>query len=70
MTGQRANPFLGQWRIVWMELWDQDFIDMEVPGHFLRKEGLGNFQFGLVQDEMDRRSKVIASSFRGLEMAK
>lgn len=56
MTGQRANPFLGQWRIVWMELWDQDFIDMEVPGHFtFEKEGLGNFQFGLVQDEMDCR---------------
>ena len=29
-----------------MEAWDQEYIDMEVPGHF---------QFGLVQGEMDCR---------------
>ena len=28
-----TNPFLGQWRIVWMDGWDQDYVDMEVPGH-------------------------------------
>lgn len=51
-----ANPFLAAWRIVWMADWDQDYVDMEVPGHFtFEKKGLGNFQFGLVQAQMDYR---------------
>jgi hypothetical protein len=50
------NPFLATWRIVWMAGWDQDYVDMEVPGHFtFEKDGLGNFQFGLVQGQMDCR---------------
>ena len=47
-----TNPFLGQWRIVWMDGWDQDYVDMEVPGHItFEKSGIGNFQFGLMQAE-------------------
>jgi hypothetical protein len=51
-----ANPFMGRWKIVWMEVWDQDFVDEEVPGHVtLGDEGRGDFQFGYVcgNDEMD-----------------
>ena len=29
----QANPFHGRWRIVEMETWDQDYVDMEVPGY-------------------------------------
>jgi hypothetical protein len=44
----------GTWRIVWMDVWGQDFVDMEVPGHFtFREDGTGSFQFGLVCGEMD-----------------
>ena len=44
-----ANPFKGRWKIVWMEMWDQDFVDEEVPGHVtLGDKGLGDFQFGYV----------------------
>jgi len=72
MTKRKANPFLGRWRIVWMEMWDQDFIDMEVPGHFtFEKDGRGNFQFGLVQGDMDYRvdgSRVEFSWFGNDEM--
>ena len=51
-----TTPFLGPWRIVWMSNWDQDFIDMEVPGHFtFDARRMGSFQFGLVQGEMDCR---------------
>jgi hypothetical protein len=25
--------FVGRWRIVEMELWDQKFVDLESPGH-------------------------------------
>ena len=39
-----------------MEMWDQDFIDMETKGHFLfEKDQLGSFQFGLVQGQIDYR---------------
>jgi hypothetical protein len=44
-----ANPFMGRWKIVWMEVWDQDFVDEEVPGHVtLGDEGRRDFQFGYV----------------------
>ena len=37
-----------------MSNWDQDFVDMEVPGHFtFAADRMGSFQFGLVQGEMD-----------------
>ena len=46
----KSNPFLGVWSIIEMEVWDQDFVNLEVPGHFtFEKDGLGYFQFGLVQ---------------------
>lgn len=51
------NPLAGPWRIVWMSGWDQDYVDMEVPGHITFGTGQsGSFQFGLVQGEMDCRS--------------
>lgn len=25
--------FIGKWRITEMDMWDQDFIDAEVPGY-------------------------------------
>jgi hypothetical protein len=56
MTSRKKNPFIGAWRIAWMETWDQDYVDMKVPGHItFGKNGIGNFQFGLVQGEMDYR---------------
>jgi hypothetical protein len=46
------KPFVGKWSIVEMEAWDQEYIDMEVPGHFtFNKDGTGHFQFGLVQGD-------------------
>lgn len=48
--------FAGPWRIVWMSGWDQDYVDMEVPGHITFDKGsAGSFQFGLVQGQMDCR---------------
>ena len=47
---KQRNPYIGKWRIIEMEIWDQDFIDMETEGHFLFEENdLGSFQFDLVQ---------------------
>jgi hypothetical protein len=32
------REYLGRWRIVEMEQWDQDYIDLEVPGYILFEE--------------------------------
>jgi len=50
------KPFVGTWHIVEMESWDQEYVNIEVPGHFMfKKGGVGNFHFGLVEGEMDCR---------------
>ncbi len=53
---KQMKQFAGKWRIVEMELWDQDYVDMEVPG-FIRigSDGTGQFQFGLVAGDIDGR---------------
>ena len=52
--GRKANPYSGKWRIIEMELWDQDFIDLETEGHFtFNKDELGSFEFGAVQGQID-----------------
>ena len=57
---KQRNPYIGKWRVIEMEMWDQDFIDMETEGHFLfEKNQLGSFQFGLVQGQIDYRIEKI-----------
>lgn len=55
-SSQRAarKPFLGLWRITWMELWAQEFVDEDVDGFFeFESNGRGSFQFGYVQGQID-----------------
>lgn len=55
-----VNQYIGKWQIVEMELWDKDFIDLEVPGYItFQKDSLGHFQFGAVQGEIDYRVEKI-----------
>jgi hypothetical protein len=57
---RRINPYIGKWRIIEMELWDQDFIDMETEGYFqFDKDEMGHFQFGLVQGQIDYRIEKV-----------
>lgn len=50
------SPVVGKWRIIEMGNWDKDYFDMEVPAYFMFKSnGMGDFQFGLVQGELDGR---------------
>lgn len=54
-----AESLHGRWRIVWMSGWDQDYVDMDVPGHITFTPGRsGSFQFGLVQAQMDCRIRA------------
>jgi len=44
---KNRNLYIGKWRIIEMEMWDQEFIDMETEGYFLFEKGRsGSFQFG------------------------
>lgn len=53
---KQMKPFTGKWRIVEMEVWDQDYVDMEVPGYIrIGSDGTGRFQFGLVSGDIDGR---------------
>lgn len=57
---KKRNPYIGKWRITEMEVWDQDFVDMETDGYFqFDNDGLGGFQFGLVQGQIDYRLETI-----------
>lgn len=50
------NPFLGTWRIVHMDEWDNDYLDLVVPAFLkVEKDNSGSFQFGTVQGWLDHR---------------
>ena len=50
------HDFVGRWRITWMEMWDQEFIDLVEPGYFLfDKNSCGEFIFGAVTGALDLR---------------
>ena len=46
--------FTGKWNIIEMEMWDEDYFNMEVQANIEVKEnGQGEFQFGLVHGYID-----------------
>lgn len=65
MTGTSGSQFVGQWRITEMDQWDADYFDMEVPAHCtIRADLTGDFQFGLVQAQLDGRIESVGSISR------
>ena len=70
----QQSQLTGGWRITSMEMWDQDFVDAEVPGYIeFKKDGLGEFQFGYVQCGVDWRASdsdgepAVEYSFEGMD---
>ena len=56
MATKKSNPFLGHWRITGMNEWDQDYVDLVVPGFIeFDEKGSGEFQFGTVRGFLDCR---------------
>lgn len=54
--------YLGKWRIIEMEMWDQDFIDLVTPGYFsFDKDELGYFQFGAVEGRIDYKIEKVGN---------
>ena len=49
------KPFLGRWRITHMDAWDQEAVDLVVPGYFEFIEGRGRFQFAAAIGWLDSR---------------
>ncbi len=42
---RRASNFLGDWRLTEMEMWDREYMDMEVPAYIrFEKKGLGGLE--------------------------
>ena len=63
--GRKANPYSGKWRIIEMEMWDQNFIDLVTEGHFtFDNDDSGNFQFGAVEGQIDYRIEDIREAER------
>jgi hypothetical protein len=59
------NPYLGRWRILKMELWDKDFIDLVVEGHItFQKKNRGELQFGAVECVLDCRIEKVGEHER------
>jgi hypothetical protein len=60
-----SNPFSGRWRIVEMEQWDREFIDLEGPGYIrFSRGGNGEFHFGAVHGELDCRVEKLRGQHR------
>jgi hypothetical protein len=53
MTGRKRHALIGRWRIVEMDLWDADYIDMLGPGHIQFDPDGGHMAFGAVQIGLD-----------------
>ena len=50
------HDFVGKWRIVWMEQWAQEFVDLVQPGYFeFTEDGFGEFAFIAVRGWLDVR---------------
>src|SRR4030065_557493 len=46
--------FIGTWHIYEMELWDEDYFNMEVQAYIkIEPANSGSFQFGLVYGDID-----------------
>ena len=51
-----ANAFAGRWRIVEMDLWDNDFLDLVEEAHLtFRGAANGEIAFGALAGQLDVR---------------
>jgi hypothetical protein len=51
-----SNRYMGTWRIIELEQWDNACIDLVVPGYIsFREDNQGAFQFGAVRGDLAYR---------------
>jgi hypothetical protein len=52
----KSGEFRGKWKILQMEQWDPDYIDLEVQGYIRFDSGHhGDLRFGAVEGDLDCR---------------
>ena len=57
-----AVKYEGTWHITEMETWGDDYLNMEVQAYIrIRRDGGGDFQFGLVSGQID--GEVVGNRF-------
>lgn len=50
------RPFIGEWRIIDMELWDREDLDLLGPAHLtLNRRGEGSMRFLAIEASVDYR---------------
>lgn len=63
MPTVEASAFVGYWKIIEMEVWARDYIDLVIPGfiEFKYEEDhlMGEFQFGTVSGWLDCRVRDV-----------
>lgn len=53
----RKSKFEGRWRIVEMEMWDLEDLDLVTPAHItLERDGLGRLEFIAISADVDYRT--------------
>ena len=61
-TKESAVKYEGTWHITEMETWGDDYLNMEVQAYIrIRRDGGGDFQFGLVSGQID--GEVVGDRF-------
>jgi hypothetical protein len=56
MAPRTPAEFVGYWRILEMEVWPRDYLDLVVPAFIeFDREQMGQFQFGTVRGWLDCR---------------
>lgn len=59
------KKYLGRWRILEMEQWDKDFIDLTGEGHMIfEKKNRGELHCGVVDCDLDCRIEKIVGQER------
>jgi hypothetical protein len=54
MAKKESKSLVGTWHIYDMELWDEDYFNMEVQAYItVMPQAAGDFQFGLVSGGLD-----------------
>ena len=62
------NSILGYWKIIWMKMWDQEYVNLVVTGYIkIHNDGNGDFQFGVVTGSFnaDSQRRYFCSKWEG-----
>src|SRR5215475_6821157 len=64
-TKEGAMKYEGTWRITEMETWGDEYLHLEVQAYIrIRRDGSGEFQFGLLSGQLDGEVRETASGER------